>query len=64
MADRKVRTSDANELAKATSNESVLGGLGLKFEPAAELADITPDQLARLQALEQELGVIFWLAHR
>ena len=64
MAERKVTTSAANELAKSPSNESMSGGLGLKFEPATELADLTPDQLSRLKALERELGVIFWLAHR
>jgi hypothetical protein len=44
--------------ARLRSFETELGSWVLAVEPAAELADLSAAQLAQLQALEVELGVV------
>lgn len=46
------------KLKKLRKFEKELDAWILAVQPAADLADLNEDQLARIQALEQELGVV------
>ncbi len=65
MPDPKIRIAKLDEptLDKIRVMEEELGAPILALEPYLPAAALTPDQVARLQQLEKELGVIL-LAYR
>ena len=59
MTNRKMKIAylDETALAKLKRMEESLGTLILALEPHYPLAELSPEQVEKLQALERELGV-------
>jgi hypothetical protein len=59
MTNRKMKIAylDETALAKLKQMEESLGTLILALEPHYPLAELSPEQVEKLQALERELGV-------
>ena len=53
----KIAYLDETALAKLKQMEESLGTLILALEPHYPLAELSPEQVERLQKLERELGV-------
>lgn len=49
---------DKAKIAKIHELEEFLGTYALAFEPVIKIAALAPEQLDKLQAVEEELGVI------
>jgi hypothetical protein len=59
---RYAQLSD-KKLKKLRKFEKDLGAWVVAVEPAATLADLTAEQLASIQALEEQLGVVLLAYH-
>lgn len=60
MPSRRMKIANLDEvsLKRVQDMEEAMGTLILALEPHIPLADLTPEQIEKLNALEQELNVV------
>lgn len=54
----QIANLDESELNRIRQMEESMGSLIVALEPHYPLAEISPEQVKKLQALEKELGVV------